>query len=73
MWHVSTRSGVATLQTAIHLLLVTYFIGWDASPKGRSLRFEGPKMEQGCCGSYPSFSVLKMAHLNTFILLILGF
>ena len=24
MWHVSYRSGVATLQTAIHLLLVTY-------------------------------------------------
>ena len=24
MWHVSSRSGVATLRTAIHLLLVTY-------------------------------------------------
>ena len=25
MWHVSSRSGVATLQTGIHLLL-TYFL-----------------------------------------------
>jgi len=25
MWHVSSRSGVATLRTAIHLLLVTYY------------------------------------------------
>ena len=24
MWHVSSRSGVATLRTAVHLLLVTY-------------------------------------------------
>jgi len=24
MWHMSSRSGVATLRTAIHLLLVTY-------------------------------------------------
>jgi len=25
MWHVSSRSGVATVRTAIHLLLVTYY------------------------------------------------
>jgi len=25
MWHVSSRSGVATLRTAIHSLLLTYF------------------------------------------------
>jgi len=27
MWHVSSRSGVATLRTAIHLLL-TYVLTW---------------------------------------------
>jgi len=26
MWHVSSRSGVATLRTAIHLLLITYLL-----------------------------------------------
>jgi len=26
MWHVSSRRGVATLRTAIHLLLVTYWL-----------------------------------------------
>ena len=26
MWHVSSRSGVATLRTAIHLFLVTYLV-----------------------------------------------
>ena len=26
VWHVSSRSGVATLRTAIHLLLVTYLL-----------------------------------------------
>jgi len=26
MWHVSSRSGVATLRTAIHLLLTCYFL-----------------------------------------------
>ena len=25
MWHVSSRSSVSTLRTAIHLLLVTYY------------------------------------------------
>ena len=25
MWHMSSRSGVATLRTAIHLYLLTYF------------------------------------------------
>jgi len=38
MWHVSSRSGVATLRTAIHLLLVTYLLrssyrGGDAEEK----------------------------------------
>ena len=33
MWHVSSHSGVTTLQTAIHLLLpylltVTYYLSW---------------------------------------------
>ena len=27
MWHVSSRSGVATLRTAIHLLLTCYYVG----------------------------------------------
>ena len=27
MWHVSSRSGVATLRTAIHLLLTCYSLG----------------------------------------------
>jgi len=26
MWHVSSRSGVATLRTAIHSLLATYYV-----------------------------------------------
>jgi len=26
MWHVSSRSGVATLRTAIHLLFTTYLL-----------------------------------------------
>jgi len=37
MWHVSSRSGVATLRTAIHLLhtLLTYFYGTaQVSPRG---------------------------------------
>ena len=33
MWHVSSRSGVATLQTAIHLLL-TYRVGADRMADG---------------------------------------
>ena len=37
MWHVSSRSGVATLRTAIHLLL-TYFLG--DGRKGQSLCVE---------------------------------
>ena len=28
MWHVSSRSGVATLQTAIHLLLTYFTVYW---------------------------------------------
>ena len=37
MWHVSSRSGVATLQTAIHLLLtylLTYRVGADRMADG---------------------------------------
>ena len=30
MWHVSSRSGVATLQTAIHLLLTCYIYALHA-------------------------------------------
>ena len=37
MWHVSSRSGVATLRTAIHLLLVTYLRG-TGSTKRSSVR-----------------------------------
>ena len=36
MWHVSSRSGVATLRTAIHLLLVTRVKdGADGAKTGR--------------------------------------
>ena len=38
MWHVSSRSGVATLRTAIHLLL-TYLLlqNFNASPSSKYL------------------------------------
>ena len=36
MWHVSSRSGVATLRTAIHLLL-TYLLHIDFTPFKTSL------------------------------------
>ena len=32
-WHVSSRSGVATLRTAIHLLLVTYLRSLETTSK----------------------------------------
>ena len=35
MWHVSSRSGVATLLTAVHLLLtylITYCLVWHRIP-----------------------------------------
>jgi len=35
MWHVSSRSGVATLRTAIHLLLVTLIVRGDAEEPTR--------------------------------------
>ena len=31
MWHVSSRSGVATLRTAIHLLLTYYHLYYSYS------------------------------------------
>ena len=37
MWHVSSRSGVATLRTAIHLLLVTHGI---LQPSHQSLKLQ---------------------------------
>jgi len=32
MWHVSSRGGVATLRTAIHLLLTYLLLGLESSP-----------------------------------------
>jgi len=39
MWHVSSRSGVATLRTAIHLLLICYLLSRLSGPgRGRCAR-----------------------------------
>ena len=52
MWRVSSRSGVATLPTAIHLLLVTtteVVIEMGAAPDDDASRERG-----GACGRSPS-------------------
>ena len=41
MWHVSSRSGVATLRTAIHLLLVTVMVITHAQTNYGSRRQAG--------------------------------
>ena len=49
MWHVSSRSGVATLRTAIHLLLTCYLRFY---PSRKILRFSmlsgGPDTREKC-------------------------
>ena len=50
-WHVSSRSGVATLGTAIHLLLVTYTQAHR--PRTRDVSSNRPHLHGACDRCYP--------------------
>ena len=65
MWHVSSRSGVATLRTAMHLLL-TYLLTYLPTPSTATRRAHGRKLPRcwdlGLGNRSPNWPQIKIYH-----------
>jgi len=65
MWHVSSRSGVATLRTAIHLLLTYLLTVFAAQECGQALFSRRRMATEGGVVAYISVTLSRSDSIHT--------